>query len=129
MTCKKIFRNFSFISLIFLISLTSCSKKKNIVFSPDDEQALQLDLEWAVVSVPYAPFYEQHDYNSKVLAASRQGEIFEVKGKFLVANPEGVNAVQAWYCFDQGWLDGTCVNIYDNKLKAKTAAARFESSQ
>ena len=111
-----------------LFFLLSCSKKGEIVFNPEDTKSLTLNVEWAVITVPYAPFYEDHDYNSKVLKASRQGKVLEVKGKYLVPNPEGVNAVQAWYCFDQGWLDGSCLRIYDNRLKARSAALEFESS-
>ncbi|MBQ3981467.1 MAG: hypothetical protein II631_05400, partial [Treponema sp.] len=65
---------------------SSCSAKKEIVFNPTDESALELGITWAVVTVPYAAYYKEHNYQSDVVQNARQGDILQVKGKYIEPN-------------------------------------------
>ncbi len=114
-----------FTSLIF----SSCSAKKEIVFNPTDESALELGITWAVVTVPYAAYYKEHNYQSDVVQNARQGDILQVKGKYIEPNVQDINSVSAWYQFDYGWLDNVSIKLYDNRLKANAAAKALSESK
>ncbi|MBP5576599.1 MAG: hypothetical protein J6X67_07560 [Treponema sp.] len=109
--------------------LSSCSAKKEIVFNPTDESALELGITWAVVTVPYAAYYKEHNYQSDVIHNARQGDVLEVKGKYIEPNVQDINSVSAWYQFDSGWLDNVSVKLYDNRLKANAAAKALSESK
>ena len=108
---------------------SSCSAKKEIVFNPTDESALELGITWAVVTVPYAAYYKEHNYQSDVVQNARQGDILQVKGKYIEPNVQDINSVSAWYQFDYGWLDNVSVKLYDNRLKANAAAKALSESK
>ena len=108
---------------------SSCSAKKEIVFNPTDESALELGITWAVVTVPYAAYYKEHNYQSDVVQNARQGDILQVKGKYLEPNVQDINSVSAWYQFDYGWLDNVSIKLYDNRLKANAAAKALSESK
>ena len=108
---------------------SSCSAKKEIVFNPTDESALELGITWAVVTVPYAAYYKEHNYQSDVVQNARQGDILQVKGKYIEPNVHDINSVSAWYLFDGGWLDNVSVKLYDNRLKANAAAKALSESK
>lgn len=114
-----------FTGLIF----SSCSAKKEIVFNPTDESALELGITWAVVTVPYAAYYKEHNYQSDVVQNARQGDILQVKGKYIEPNVQDINSVSAWYQFDYGWLDNVSIKLYDNRLKANAAAKALSESK
>lgn len=109
--------------------LFSCSAKKEIVFNPTDESALELGITWAVVTVPYAAYYKEHNYQSDVIHNARQGDVLEVKGKYIEPNVQDINSVSAWYQFDSGWLDNVSIKLYDNRLKANAAAKALSESK
>ncbi|MBP5437355.1 MAG: hypothetical protein J6Y30_05165 [Treponema sp.] len=109
--------------------LSSCSAKKEIVFNPTDESALELGITWAVVTVPYAAYYKEHNYQSDVIHNARQGDVLEVKGKYIEPNVQDINSVSAWYQFDSGWLDNVSIKLYDNRLKANAAAKALSESK
>lgn len=108
---------------------SSCSAKKEIVFNPTDESALELGITWAVVTVPYAAYYKEHNYQSDVVQNARQGDILQVKGKYIEPNVQDINSVSAWYQFDYGWLDNISIKLYDNRLKANAAAKALSESK
>ena len=108
---------------------SSCSAKKEIVFNPTDESVLELGITWAVVTVPYAAYYKEHNYQSDVVQNARQGDILQVKGKYIEPNVHDINSVSAWYLFDGGWLDNVSVKLYDNRLKANAAAKALSESK
>ncbi|MBQ1671241.1 MAG: hypothetical protein II507_02535 [Treponema sp.] len=108
---------------------SSCSAKKEIVFNPTDESALELGITWAVVTVPYAAYYKEHNYQSDVVQNARQGDILQVKGKYIEPNVQDINSVSAWYQFDYGWLDNVSIKLYDNRLKANAAAKALSESK
>ena len=108
---------------------SSCSAKKEIVFNPTDESALELGITWAVVTVPYAAYYKEHNYQSDVVQNARQGDILQIKGKYIEPNVHDINSVSAWYLFDGGWLDNVSVKLYDNRLKANAAAKALSESK
>ncbi|MBO6132101.1 MAG: hypothetical protein J6P28_09085 [Treponema sp.] len=108
---------------------SSCSAKKEIVFNPTDESALELGITWAVVTVPYAAYYKEHNYQSDVVQNARQGDILQVKGKYIEPNVRDINSVSAWYQFDYGWLDNISIKLYDNRLKANAAAKALSESK
>ncbi|MBQ4023779.1 MAG: hypothetical protein II611_00145 [Treponema sp.] len=122
------------IALVAIIICTglifsSCSAKKEIVFNPTDENALELGITWAVVTVPYAAYYKEHNYQSDVVQNARQGDILQVKGKYIEPNVHDINSVSAWYQFDYGWLDNVSIKLYDNRLKANAAAKALSESK
>ncbi len=122
-----------FCALVAIICLglifSSCSAKKEIVFNPTDESALELGITWAVVTVPYAAYYKEHNYQSDVVQNARQGDILQVKGKYIEPNVQDINSVSAWYQFDYGWLDNVSIKLYDNRLKANAAAKALSESK
>ncbi|MBQ3649797.1 MAG: hypothetical protein II957_06310 [Treponema sp.] len=111
------------------VIFSSCSAKKEIVFNPTDESALELGITWAVVTVPYAAYYKEHNYQSDVVQNARQGDILQVKGKYIEPNVQDINSVSAWYQFDYGWLDNVSIKLYDNRLKANAAAKALSESK
>ncbi|MBR0124071.1 MAG: hypothetical protein IJM03_01875 [Treponema sp.] len=111
------------------VIFSSCSAKKEIVFNPTDESALELGITWAVVTVPYAAYYKEHNYPSDVVQNARQGDILQVKGKYIEPNVQDINSVSAWYQFDYGWLDNVSIKLYDNRLKANAAAKALSESK
>lgn len=112
-----------------ILIFSSCSAKKEIVFNPTDESALELGITWAVVTVPYAAYYKEHNYQSDVVQNARQGDILQVKGKYIEPNVQDINSVSAWYQFDYGWLDNVSIKLYDNRLKANAAAKALSESK
>jgi len=119
----KVLDNIIFSALMLsAVFFVACSSKKEILFNPSDENALELGVSWAVVTVPYAAYYREHNYQSDVVQNARQGDILQVKGKYIEPNVNDINSVSAWYKFDSGWLDNVSIKIYDNRLKANAAA-------
>lgn len=101
-----------------IISVCSCTKAGR-----EADLSMSANLantsEWCVISVPYAAFKEEPASQSEVINHGRRSDIFEVTGKkYVTVNKQTV----LWYQFDKGWLPETSVMIYENKLKAQTAA-------
>lgn len=102
----------------------SCHKKDELVIVLDNSEPLALapDVEWAVVTDPYAAYKKEIGWTSGVSGHCRKGEILQVKGKSLSADNE------TWYYFENGWLPYNCISIYSNRLKAKTVSDQLLSS-
>ena len=120
-------KSFILILIIFcLISLiTSCKKKtaETIVFDNTHPLALAPDVEWAVVTEPYAVFKETDEWGAATAGHCRKGEIFQVLGKSMDADKEN------WYFFEGGWLPQSCVSIFSNRYKAETISKGLLSSE
>ena len=102
--------------LIFLQS--SCTKKQEevIVFDSSEPLSLAPDVEWALVTDPYAAYKTSTDWNAEITGHCRRGEILQVLAKSLD------DEKTVWYKFEEGWLPQKCLKIYTNRYKAKTAA-------
>ncbi len=119
----------SIISLLIILSLTSfvtsCKKKtaETIVFDNSHPLALAPDVEWAVVTEPYAVFKENDEWGAATTGHCRKGEILQVMGKSVDADKEN------WYYFEGGWLPQSCVSIFSNRYKAETISKGLLSSE
>ena len=127
MKLKRIFIPAILIFILFLIftGLTSCQKKtaEAIVFDSSHPLALAPDVEWAVVTEPYAVFRESDEWGGATTGHCRKGEILQVKGKSVDA------AKDTWYYFEGGWLPQSCVSIFSNRYKAETVSKNLLSSE
>ena len=108
----------SLLILILLAGLSSCQKKtaETIVFDNTHPLALAPDVEWAVVTEPYAVFRAEDEWTAATTGHCRKGEILQVKGKSVDAEKEN------WYYFEGGWLPQSCVSIFSNRYKAQTVS-------
>jgi len=107
--------------LTFICSF-SCNVKKDeiIVFDNSEPLALAPDISWAVVSDPYAAYRDDIGWNVKGNGHCRRGEILQIKGKSIDKNKE------VWYSFENGWLPASCVNVFDNRLKAENFSKKLD---
>ena len=124
MKINKLFLILIFI-LILIPSFSSCKKKsaESIIFDNTHPLALAPDVEWAVVTEPYAVFRESDEWGGSTAGHCRKGEILQVKGKSVDADKEN------WYYFDGGWLPQNCVSIFSNRYKAETVSNNLLSSE
>ena len=104
---------------------TGCSKKSAEVIVFDDRYPLALapDVEWAVVTEPYAVFKENDEWGAAPAGHCRKGEILQVMGKSVDSAKEN------WYYFEGGWLPQSCVSIFSNRYKAETVSKGLLSSE
>ena len=111
--------------LLISLSFVSCHKKTSevIVFDNSHPLALAPDVEWAVVTEPYAVFKETDEWNAATAGHCRKGEILQVKGKSVDAEKEN------WYYFEGGWLSQSSVSIFSNRYKAETVSKNLLSSE
>ena len=121
--------NKSIILILIILCLTSffasCKKKtaEVIVFDDSHPLALAPDVEWAVVTEPYAVFKESDEWGAATAGHCRKGEILQVKGKSVDADKEN------WYYFEGGWLPQSCVSIFSNRYKAETISKGLLNSE
>lgn len=115
---KNFNSTFKFVLFFLLILFSSCSKKDEeiIQFENTYPLALALDVQWAVVTDPYAAFRLDFSWNSDSEGHARRGEILQIKGNSLDENGS------IWYKFDGGWLNQSSLSVYSNRFKAKTAS-------
>lgn len=106
-------------------AFTGCSKKSAEVIVFDDRHPLALapDVEWAVVTEPYAVFKESDEWGAATAGHCRKGEILQVMGKSVDSTKEN------WYYFEGGWLPQSCVSIFSNRYKAETVSKGLLSSE
>lgn len=106
---------------VLVVVLSSCKKKENedIIFDNSEPLALAPDVEWAVVTDPYAAYKSEKGWESSVTGHSRKGDILQIKGKSIDKNNE------VWYFFENGWLPQNCLSIYSNRLKAQTVSEQL----
>jgi len=116
---------FAFIFILLTFFVSSCKKNDSEVIVFDDSHPLALapDVEWAVVTEPYAVFKESDDWGAATAGHCRKGEILQVKGKSVDADKEN------WYFFEEGWLPQSCVSIFSNRYKAETVSNNLLSSE
>ncbi len=109
-----------FVVSIFLIS--SCNKKKEEVIEFNESHPLSLapDVEWALITDPYAAYRKDIEWNAEVTNHCRRGDILQVYAKSI--DKQKV----VWYKFEEGWLPETCLSIYSNRYKAQTAAENLK---
>ena len=96
---------------------------ESIIFDNSHPLALAPDVEWAVVTEPYAVFRESDEWGGSTAGHCRKGEILQVKGKSVDAQKEN------WYYFEGGWLPQSCVSIFSNRYKAETVSKGLLSSE
>ena len=113
------------VSIITASFFTGCAKKSSevIVFDNSHPLALAPDVEWAVVTEPYAVFKETDEWGAATTGHCRKGEILQIKGKSVDAAKEN------WYYFDDGWLPQSCVSIFSNRYKAETISKGLLNSE
>ena len=113
------------VSIIAAAFFTGCAKKSSevIVFDNSHPLALAPDVEWAVVTEPYAVFKETDEWGAATAGHCRKGEILQVLGKAVDAQKEN------WYFFEGGWLPQSCVSIFSNRYKAETVSKGLLSSE
>ena len=112
----------SLILLLFSFLIIGCAKKDEteIILDNSEPLALAPDVQWAVVSEPYAAFKESKDWSASVIGHCRKGDVLQVKGKSLDSKNE------VWYYFEQGWLPSSSVLVYNNRLKAQKISNQGE---
>ena len=112
----------SLILLLFSFLIIGCAKKDEteIILDNSEPLALAPDVQWAVVSEPYAAFKESKDWSASVIGQCRKGDVLQVKGKSLDSKNE------VWYYFEQGWLPSSSVLVYNNRLKAQKISNQSE---
>ena len=111
--------------LVLACLFSSCQKKSSevIVFDNSHPLALAPDVEWAVVTEPYAVLRDTDEWGASTVGHCRKGEILQVKGKSVDAAKEN------WYYFEGGWLPQSCVSIFSNRYKAETVSKSLLSSE
>lgn len=124
MKTNKLFLSL-FYYLLIILCFISCNKKTSdvIIFDNSYPLALAPDVEWAVVTEPYAVFRENDEWGAPTAGHCRKGEILQVKGKAVDA------AKDNWYYFEGGWLPQNCVSIFSNRYKAQTVSNNLLSSE
>ncbi len=112
-------------TILMTAFLPGCAKKseEKIVFDNSHPLALAPDVEWAVVTEPYAVFKETDEWGASSAGHCRKGEILQVIGKSVDADK------QSWYYFDSGWLPQSCVSIFSNRYKAETVSKGLLSNE
>ncbi len=111
-----------FFSLLVSLSLISCNKKKEEVIEFNETHPLSLapDVEWALITDPYAAYRKDIEWNAEVTNHCRRGDILQVYAKSIDKQKT------VWYKFEEGWLPETCLSIYSNRYKAQTAAENLK---
>ena len=109
-------------SLLISLSITSCNKKKEEVIEFNETHPLSLapDVEWALITDPYAAYRKDIEWNAEVTNHCRRGDILQVYAKSIDKQKT------VWYKFEEGWLPETCLSIYSNRYKAQTAAENLK---
>lgn len=119
-----------FAAAIFSFFIVSCSKSGSgiqLQEMPADE--LSPSVEWALVTDPYVACRAQAGYEFPSVASFRKGEIYEVEGNKTVEiadeMPDGKKSTkkETWYALSGGWVPGSAVRIFSNKLKAQSAGS------
>ena len=108
--------------ILLLFLSTSCTKKQEevIVFDSSEPLSLAPDVEWALVTDPYAAYKTSTDWNAEISGHCRRGEILRVYAKSMDKEKT------VWYKFEEGWLPEKCLKIYTNRYKAQTAAGALK---
>lgn len=109
---------------VLCVCLCACVRQHvPVQFDRSDPLALDPEIQWAVVTEPYAACYADAGYDAAVVAHFRKGEILQVVGERLVS---GDGAGTVWYAFADGWLPQGAVAVYANKMRAQTAVRELD---
>lgn len=121
-------RLFILISIcLFSFVTVSCFRNKEITFDKSEPLALVNGIDWAVINQPYVAFRKEAGFDKAINAEGRKAEIYMVTGKCSLEITEGkMKKRTVWYKFEEGWLDESVVDIYNNKYKAETASKRMK---
>lgn len=113
---------FLILAAFIVICFGSCKKNKDdvIVFDQTHPLSLAPDVEWALVTDPYATYRKEIDWNAEITGHCRRGEILQVFAKSIDKEKN------IWYKFENGWLPQNCLSIYTNRYKAQTAAENLK---
>ena len=113
---------FLILILSSLVFLASCKQKKEDIIEINEAHPLSLapDVEWALITDPYAAYRTDMEWNAEISSHCRRGDILQVYAKSIDKNKT------VWYKFEQGWLPETCLAIYSNRYKAQTAASNLK---
>lgn len=106
-------------SLAFIFIACDKNDENPIILDDSEPLALAPNVEWAVVTDPYAAYKTEIGWTSSVSGHCRKGDILLIKGKSLDKNNE------KWFYFENGWLPGNCISVYNNRLKAKSVAEQL----
>ena len=111
--------------LILISTFSGCNKKsaETIVFDDSHPLALAPDVEWAVVTEPYAVYKETNDWGAATTGHVRKGEILQILGKAVDSDME------TWYYFEGGWLSQTSISVFSNRYKAESVSKNLLSSE
>ncbi len=122
---KNKFHLISFLIFIMISVFSGCNKKsaENIVFDNSYPLALAPDVEWAVVTEPYAVYKETNDWGAATTGHVRKGEILQIKGKAVDSKMEN------WYYFEGGWLSQTSISVFNNRYKAESVSKTLLSNE
>ena len=104
--------------LCALVLFSSCNikKEKEIVLDNSDPLALAVDVQWALVTDPYATFKTDREWNSSDRGHAKKGEVLKVIGISLSSEKE------KWIRFNEGYLPEKSVKVFSNKYQAEKAA-------
>ncbi|MBQ0168119.1 MAG: hypothetical protein KBT02_13520 [Treponema sp.] len=103
---------------VFILMLNGCTKAGREA-DLSDSVNLAASNQWSVVSVPYAAFKSEPSESADVIDHGRRSDYYEIKGKKYVTDKK---ETILWYQFEKGWLPESSVIVFDNQLKARTAA-------
>ncbi len=105
------------LGIFVLLALFSCKKDNAIRFDETYPLALAPDIEWAVVTAPYAAYRKAPEWAAETAGHCRKADILQVRERALSLDGE------RWYGFEGGWLPASTLSVYRNRFKAKTAAS------
>ena len=108
---------------VWCAGLFSCVKQNvPVQFDGSDPLALDVELQWAVVTDPYVACYADADYATLVVTHFRKGEILPIVGERTV---KSAGETEKWYAFAEGWLPARSVTVYANKMRAQNAVTQL----
>ncbi len=113
--CLAVFPSFLFFSCF--------GKDENIQLQAMSIEELSPRVEWALITDPYVACRNKAGYENSTVASFRKGEIYEVRGNCTVKVDIGNKKERAekWYALEDGWIPGSAVRIFSNKMKAQNA--------
>ena len=117
-------KSFFFFAVFFPFLFSSClGRDEKISFDPMSVDELSPRVEWALITDPYVACRERAGYDNSAVASFRKGEIHEVLGnctvKVEIDNKK--ERAEKWYALENGWIPGSAVRIFSNRMKAQNA--------
>ncbi len=109
--------------IVLLLCITlffSCTKDTYAPLDISNTDNLAISSQWAVITEPYASYFEEANSEAEVNGYGRIGDVIEVTGSSIGENGS------LWYYFENGWLTQNSIQIYANKLQADFAAKELQ---